>query len=146
MELIQKATLVVLDTSVIITALCSPRENYETAILHLGQEGKIIFAFTEKTFQELKNTLQKTYLKTNISPSKIAKFIAWYKYNGRLFKVPDHSSEVISRDKNDDIFLHLAIAANSKFIITTDKDLLVLKTYGNTKIVTAKEFLEMNNY
>jgi uncharacterized protein len=45
------------------------------------------------------------------------------------------------RDKKDNMILELAQEIEADFIITGDKDLLVLDSFGVTKIVTAAEFI-----
>ena len=47
----------------------------------------------------------------------------------------------ISRDPKDDPFLATARAARADFLVTEDKDLLVLGEYEGTKIVPAATFL-----
>ena len=52
----------------------------------------------------------------------------------------------ISRDPDDDYLLYFSEEYGLDFLVTGDKDLLVLKTYGNTKICTFAEFvIEMEN-
>jgi putative PIN family toxin of toxin-antitoxin system len=46
----------------------------------------------------------------------------------------------ISRDNDEDILLDLATKTNADFIITGDKDLLILKNYNGTQIISPKEF------
>jgi putative PIN family toxin of toxin-antitoxin system len=48
-----------------------------------------------------------------------------------------------SRDKTDNKFLECAIASNANYIISSDIHLLELKRYGDTRIVTIKEYLEI---
>lgn len=48
-----------------------------------------------------------------------------------------------SRDKNDNFLLALAEVSDSQFLITGDKDLLVLNTWKKCKILKASEFLEL---
>lgn len=48
----------------------------------------------------------------------------------------------ISRDPDDDKFIECAKDANALYIVSGDKDLLVIKQYENIKIITAKEFCE----
>jgi len=52
-------------------------------------------------------------------------------------KIPE-----ICRDKDDNNILHLAKAINADFIITGDKDLLEIKVFKQTRIVSPKEFIE----
>ena len=46
----------------------------------------------------------------------------------------------LSRDEKDNFLLNLAIDGNADFLITGDKDLLVLKEIENTKILSYIEF------
>jgi putative PIN family toxin of toxin-antitoxin system len=47
----------------------------------------------------------------------------------------------ISRDPNDDYLLDLAVTTEADFIVTGDNDLLVLKSYHNTNIVSFASFM-----
>lgn len=49
----------------------------------------------------------------------------------------------ISRDIKDDIFLATAKAANADYIVSADRDLLDLKEYEGTQIITAETFLKL---
>lgn len=49
------------------------------------------------------------------------------------------------RDQGDAIYLEAAKSCGADFIVTGDRDLLDLKIFGKTKILTAKEFLEKVN-
>ena len=48
----------------------------------------------------------------------------------------------LCRDPDDDKFLGCAKDANALYIVSGDKDLLVLKKFENIDIITAKEFCE----
>jgi uncharacterized protein len=48
----------------------------------------------------------------------------------------------LSRDANDDHVIALAIDANADYLITSDLDLLVLKSIGKIRIVTMRQFLD----
>jgi putative PIN family toxin of toxin-antitoxin system len=48
----------------------------------------------------------------------------------------------LSRDPDDDKFLGCAKDARALYIVSGDKDLLVLKQFENIQIVTAREFCE----
>ena len=48
-----------------------------------------------------------------------------------------------SRDPKDDKFIEAAIAAGAKYIVSGDKDLLTLKSYGTVMIITAAEFVKL---
>lgn len=52
----------------------------------------------------------------------------------------DKLSENICRDKNDNHIISLAVSNNVDYLITGDKDLLVLKKYKKVKIISPREF------
>jgi putative PIN family toxin of toxin-antitoxin system len=52
---------------------------------------------------------------------------------------PIHTPRVVARDPDDDEVLALAIAAQVDLVVSGDDDLLSLKTFRNTPIVTAAE-------
>ena len=45
------------------------------------------------------------------------------------------------RDPNDDFIIQLAIDSEADFLITGDKDILILKSFGNCKFLTLTEFI-----
>jgi len=51
--------------------------------------------------------------------------------------------ESISRDKSDDKILQCGLDGNVDYIITGDKDLLVLKEHKTIKIINPKDYLEI---
>ncbi len=54
------------------------------------------------------------------------------------------TSEIINvcRDPKDDKLLELATSGNADFLVTGDKDLLVLNSFRAVKIITPREFLD----
>lgn len=56
-------------------------------------------------------------------------------------KIESKKQVAICRDHKDNMLLSLAQAGKADFLITGDKDLLVIKKFHDTKIVTPKEFL-----
>lgn len=55
----------------------------------------------------------------------------------------DKITKNICRDKDDNNIIALAVSAAADFIITGDKDLLVLKKYQSVRIVSPREFWEV---
>jgi putative PIN family toxin of toxin-antitoxin system len=56
---------------------------------------------------------------------------------------PVKSTTKLSRDPNDDFLLAFCHENNLDYLITGDKDLLVLKKYHSTQIVTFTEFTDI---
>lgn len=61
---------------------------------------------------------------------------------GALEIIESVSNIQISRDPDDDKFINCAKDAHALYIVSGDKDLLVLRQYENIQIVTAKVFCE----
>ncbi len=56
-------------------------------------------------------------------------------------RVTPESVEAVSRDPKDDKFLACAKAATANYLVSEDKDSLVLKQYHSTQIVNVASFL-----
>ena len=48
----------------------------------------------------------------------------------------------VCRDPKDDKLLELAVSGNTEFLVTGDKDLLVLNPFRRVEIITPREFLD----
>lgn len=52
------------------------------------------------------------------------------------------SAKPISRDSKDDYMLHFSFKYSLNYLVTGDKDLLVLEQYHNTRILTFSNFIK----
>lgn len=85
----------------------------------------------EETIQEMIDRRQ-GHIKQNILTPLIT-----------MMEMVESVSEVkVSRDPDDDKFIACAKDARALYIVSGDKDLLVLECYENIEIVTAKQFCE----
>jgi putative PIN family toxin of toxin-antitoxin system len=60
--------------------------------------------------------------------------------NRHAIYIPVISSVTICRDEKDNFLLSLAQDAKANYLLTGDNDLLVLKSFGVTQIITITEF------
>jgi len=60
----------------------------------------------------------------------------------QMHLIEPHSDVHASRDKDDDKFLSCAMDAKCLYVVSGDKDLLVLGIYEAVEIITAREFCE----
>lgn len=60
-----------------------------------------------------------------------------------LFKAEINKFVSLSRDTNDDYLLSLSLTVNADFLITGDRDLLVIESIGKTKILKMGEFIKL---
>lgn len=63
--------------------------------------------------------------------------------NAVLLVSPLPPLPVICRDPNDDMVLACAVAAGAAYLVTRDKDLLVLQHYEGIAMVTPEAFLAL---
>jgi predicted nucleic acid-binding protein len=57
--------------------------------------------------------------------------------------IPTETLSVIKEDPDDNRILECATAAKSDFIVSEDKDLLRLRQFGNARIVSIRDFLNL---
>lgn len=127
---------IVIDTNVLISGVFFG--GFPRKILNAVVEQKIIACATteiineyEEIVQEMINRKQGHLNKTILSPLvKSMEIIA-----------PVTHIEVC-RDCDDNKFLECAKDSHALYIVSGDKDLLVIKEYENIQIVTAKDFYE----
>jgi putative PIN family toxin of toxin-antitoxin system len=124
---------VVLDTNVIIAAfsargLCA--EVFEVCL-----EGHDIVISQYILSETKENLLHKFHL-----PRRVVQEIIEYLRDVTEAVEPEVIDKPVCRDKSDDSIIGTALGGDAVFIITGDKDLLVLKKYKGIKIVTPREF------
>lgn len=84
------------------------------------------------------NRLWPSYGPQNLNPARIVRNI-----RGSTESVVVTSKVEVSRDRNDNPVLALAKDGHADYLVTGDKDLLVLKKFGKTHILTAREIIEL---
>jgi uncharacterized protein len=128
----------VLDTNVLVSALLFSGEAGH--LVSSWQARKFLPVFSYDTFDEFKRVL--AYPKFSLTSREIA---ALFQNEVLPFcEVVDIEDEIIGvcRDRADDKFLSCAVAAKADYIVSGDKDLLVLGNFRNIPIITAAAFQE----
>lgn len=77
-------------------------------------------------------------------PELISQILETIRMNSE-FVQPAKLPKPICRDPKDEMFLSAATAGKVDYIVSGDKDLLVLESIFNSKIVTARHFFETIN-
>ena len=130
---------VVVDTNVLISALLFGGQPGRLHEMWVG--GRLIPLLSRESFAEFSKTL--TYPKSRLSPAEVALLVEQelLPYAEVVDATVDATG--VCRDEHDDKFLALAASGGASYLITGDRDLLVLKTFGNTQIVTVREILDL---
>lgn len=103
---------------------------------------RVILLFSDELMTEFIDVTGREKLKRYFTKEDIASLIDLIDEYGEIVKVK--SQVDICRDKEDNFLLSLAKDGKADYLITGDKDLLVIDIFGKTKIITLTEFLEKN--
>ena len=127
---------IVIDTNVLISGIFW--SGPPSKILHAWQQEKFELALTPQIFEEYQRVAKILYKQyPRIEITSIIDLIA----RNAIIYEPLGKNITISRDPDDDKFIHCALAADAKYIISGDNDLLVLKNYFDIEIITPYQFV-----
>jgi putative PIN family toxin of toxin-antitoxin system len=130
-----KKLQIVVDANGWVSALLSPTFRVRLEAV-FGEEFRLLFS--EQLFRELDKAVRKPYLAKRIDRKIYEEIVSRLRSVAELVEV--RSSVEVCRDPKDNFLLALAKDGNADYLITGDIDLLVLKEFENTKIVTLSEF------
>ncbi len=131
-----KPKRIIVDTNLWISFLISKNfDQFEQLIYNR----KVVLLFSRELIEEFIAVVSRPKFKRYFSKDDI----------NELFTIMNKFSEVIKvkhkvdacRDKKDNFLLELARSGNANFLITGDKDLLSMKEFYGTKMITMNEFL-----
>ena len=133
---------IVLDSTVLVSAFLAPQGAAATVLMHV-RAGRVELALSEAVLQETARVLL-TYPhireRYDYPDSAVHAFCEGLAQMNRLLTdFPALSG--ICRDPDDDMVLACAMAAGVAYLVTRDKDLLVLQHYEGIAIVTPEAFL-----
>jgi uncharacterized protein len=129
---------VVLDSNVILSAALfkksAPRQAFDKA-LAIGQ-----ILISTPTLAELEDIFNRPKFDKYISKSARTEFL------NDLIQIVENVEIIQSiracRDRKDDKILELAVNGKAEYIITGDRDLLILNPFQNIAIISIQDFLE----
>ena len=128
----------ILDTNLWISFLIS--SNYEKLDELLFNE-KCKLLFSQELLEEFVTVAKRPKLKKYISRDELEDLLETIDEVAEIVNVTSEISQC--RDPKDNFLLSLAIDGKADFLLTGDKDLLVLKKIGNTEIKTISEFFDI---
>lgn len=135
-----RSPVVVLDTNLVLSALIFSKGRL-AELRSAWQRGRCVTLASTATATELIRVL--AYPKFKLSASDQEELLADYLPHCRSVRIPARLPKLPQcRDANDQMFLELAAVGKADFLVTGDKDLLVLASEFNGRIVTAGVFLD----
>lgn len=133
----QKPIKVIIDTNLWISFLIGKQL---ASLKPLLVEQTVQPILSEQLLQEIILVTQRPKLQKYFPQSKVKELIALLKILGLSIDIESKVS--ICRDPKDNYLLALAQDSQADFLITGDKDLLILKQFKSTQIVTYQDFLQ----
>jgi len=133
----QKPSKIILDTNVWISFLIG-KELQDLKDLIVSEKVKVIT--TDQLINEIRLVTSRDKLKKYFNQEKVSDLISLLDILANKVKIK--KIDKICRDPKDDFLLALSKESRANYLITGDKDLLDIKVYGRTKILTVRQFKE----
>ena len=130
---------IVLDTNWYVSATINRKSR--RILHHLLTDSKLQIFYSRELLDEYYRVISRPKFKNQVTLPQVNRFMRLVLPMLSLVKVK--SAVQRSRDVKDNFVLSLAKDAKAKYIVTGDLDLLVLKKYEKTRIVTIAEFLKL---
>lgn len=132
-----KSQKIIIDTNLWISFLIS--KDY-TRLDEIIFSKKCLLVFSEELLDEFLTVIKRPKLRKYFTQGDTELLIDTIQEFAEFIDVK--SKVEVCRDEKDNFLLSLSKDSNADFLITGDADLLVLKEFQSTKIVTISEFLE----
>jgi putative PIN family toxin of toxin-antitoxin system len=132
--------LVVIDTSTLISGVLWTGLPHR--LIELAEAGQITLCATEEMLVELREVLSRSKFATKIRDrfTSVEEIMQSILALVALYPVLP-SSGLVQADPGDDKIVACALAAGAEYLISSDEHLLDLKSVGDVRILTAREFL-----
>lgn len=129
---------IILDTNLFISFLINDDIQFLTELFRLE---KIDLIVSKELIDEISRVACRPKFSKFINKEQVDTIVHLISNFG--IKVDVTSDVTICRDKNDNYLLALAKDSNADFLLTGDKDLLLLHKFDNTFIVKINEFKQL---
>lgn len=133
----------VFDTSTLVSAALRPGSVPWQALREVLRSWDLCAC--AETLRELDRVLSRAKFDRYLSPARRSAFAAIVRHHAWVFVLEEEHRRAVRpscRDRLDDKFLALALAADADAIVSSDEDLLVLDPWRGIPVITAAAFLE----
>lgn len=137
---------VLIDTNVLISwVINSGRNTAPSQVVRYALEGVFTLIVSKAVLDEMENNLlNKPALARLVDPLAVPGLMAILRSSGTPINRPVGAQHrPISRDADDDIVLLDAAFAGAEYLVTGDRDLLVLETFAGVRIISPADFVDL---
>jgi len=132
---------IVLDTSVIVSGLLSPHAS-PAQIVAAWRAGRFVLLYSQEIYTEYADVLQRAWIHDRLRrvPNRVPDFLEAVRILGEeVAGFVSVQGEV--RDPFDEMFLRCAQLGQADYLVRTDKDLLSLRAFRRTAILSPGDFV-----
>lgn len=137
--MIKKVDRIIVDTNLWISFLI---KKDHTRLDSRIKSGAVKIVFSTELIEEFLSVIHRPKFKPYFLKAHIESILDLFDFYGELHDVV--SDVEVCRDKNDNFLLALAKDSQADYLLTGDKDLLMLNKFGPTQVVTISEYLNLN--
>lgn len=127
---------IILDTNWYVSS--SINRNSRRQLFKILTNSNLEVFYSKELLLEYQEVISRNRFRKIVSETQVIRFLSLIL--PKLTVTTINKTVLISRDKKDNYLLALALECNADYLVTGDKDLLVLKEIGDTKIVKMSEF------
>ncbi|HEY8780449.1 MAG TPA: putative toxin-antitoxin system toxin component, PIN family [Mucilaginibacter sp.] len=132
-----KKIRLILDTNWYISATINKKSR--RLLYQLLTDKNIVVLFSDEIITEYERVITRNKFKNIVNAQQISRFMNLVISKIKNIKIKSNLTG--SRDTNDNFLLSLSHDANADYLVTGDKDLLILGKTGSTKIILMGDFL-----
>jgi uncharacterized protein len=129
-----KSKKVILDTNIWISFLITKDFSFLDRIL---DSGKVKLIFSDELFTEFVTVAERPTLRKYFSKGDLKTLTQIIEKYGTLIEVTSNFN--LCRDRKDNFLLNLAFDSKADYLVSGDKDLLIIGKVNKTKIITISE-------
>ena len=130
-----KSRKIIIDTNLWISFLLTKQFTFLDSLLN---KRRVKLIFSDELLAEFFEVEKRPKLNKYFQDKDLERLIDLINVYAEFYTVK--STVDVCRDSKDNFLLALAKESNADFLITGDKDLLVIKKFENTEIVTITEY------
>lgn len=129
----------VFDTNILVSALLFPNSKPDRAVRYGLANGEVLLSL--ELLEELNEVLGRKKFDRYLTVEEREEFLAAFVERTILIEIVENVQAC--RDPKDDKVLDLALNGAAEYIITGDRDLLVLHPFRDVQVVMVEDFLRI---